>query len=301
MALSIRQLQVFVTVARLGSFAEAAQVHNLSGPALSLIVKGLEEETGFRVFDRTTRSVRLTQAGQMLLEQSERLLSEHQSLQRSLASIRQRKSGIVRIAASQLLSGTILPPACTRFRERWPEIEVVQVDSQFDRLQELLLRGDADLGVGPERNCDPGIAAVALFSSPLNVACSIRHPFAGRSSVRWRELKGEQFILLANGAAPQMARDSDYQVTFEHRMEVGNITTALALANENLGIVICSDYTARLLKPYDLVLVPLREPATLRKIMLYRSRRFSLSPAAERFAEDLGPLMAPLARRADAR
>jgi len=299
MALSIRQLQVLATIAQLGSFSEAAQVHNLTGPALSQIIKGLEEETGFRVLDRTTRSVRLTQAGQMLLVQSERLLSEHRSLLHSIASIRQRKQGIVRIAATQLLSCTILPPACTRFRQRWPGIEVIQVDSHFDHLQELLLRGDADLGIGPERVSDAGIAAVPLFSSPLNVVCSIRHPFARRRNVRWVELKDEQFILLANGAAAQMARDANYQITFEHRMEVGNFTTALALANEGLGVVVSAEYTSSLLRPYDLVLVPIKEPTTRRKIMLYRNRQFSLSPAAERFAEDLGALIEPAVRGTD--
>lgn len=296
MSLSIRQLQVFVTVAQLGSFAEAARVHHLTGPALSLIIKGLEESTGFRVLDRTTRSVRLTQAGKALLEQSERLLSEHRNLELSMANIRQRRAGIVRVAATQLLSCTILPPTCTRFLERWPDIEVVQVDCHFDRLQELLMRGEADLGIGPERICDAEIVATHLFSSPLNVACSVHHPFASKRSVKWTDLKDEQVILVDKGAAPLMSRDAKYQLKFESRAEVGNFTTALALANENRGVVVSASYAHKLLKPYELVLVPLEEPATLRKIMLYRSSRYSLSPAAERFADDVAPLISAIAK-----
>jgi len=294
MDLSIRQLKVFITISQLGSFSEAAKALHVTGPALSLIVKSLEQNTGFRVFDRTTRSVRLTPAGRAFLPQAEQLMTEYRHLIRTTERIRQKRAGVVRVVASQLLSCTVIPPACSRFQNQWKEIEVVHVDAAFDRIQELLMRGEADLGIGPERFCDPEILSTHLFSTRLNVVCSVDHPFARRESVQWSELKGESVILSDRGAAPLLVRDAGYQVKFERIYDVGHYTTALALANENKGVVVGSNYSRNLIKPFNLAMVPLTEPETLRKIMLYRNRRFTPSPAAERFAEHIGRLLSEL-------
>lgn len=294
MDLSIRQLKVFIMISQLGSFSEAAKALHVTGPALSLIVKSLEETTGFRIFDRTTRSVRLTPAGRAFLPQAERLMTEYRHLIRTTENMSQKRAGVVCVAASQLLSCTVVPPACSRFQAQWKEIEIVHVDAAFDRIQELLLRGDADLGIGPERICDPDIVSTPLFSSPLGIACSVTHPFASREAVRWEELQDENVILADRGAAPLLARDAGYRIKFERIYDVGHYTTALALANENKGVVVSARYSRNLLKPFDLALVPLTEPRTLRKIMLYQNRRFTPSPAVERFAEHIGRLLSEL-------
>ncbi|GLC91792.1 LysR family transcriptional regulator [Cupriavidus sp. TA19] len=291
MNLSIRQLKVFVAISQLGSFAEAAKVLHLSSPALSLIVKSVEETAGFKVFDRTTRSVRLTQAGQALLPYAERLLSEHRNLTQAILNIGQKSEGVVRVAATQLLSCTILPPVCTKLQAKWPKIKILPVDALFDKLQELLVRGEVDFVVAPERTCEHDIVAAPIFSTRLNIACSINHPFAGRTSVKWAELQDEQMIMIDRGAAPLIARDAKYQFMLANTYDVGHFTTALALANENRGVVVSPDYGRRLMKAYDVVLVPLVEPSVMRKVMLYRNRRFALSPAAERFAEHLSRLL----------
>ena len=282
MNLTLRHLRVFATVAQLNSFAEAAQHLHLTSPALSQIVKDLEEQTGFKVFDRTTRSVELTQAGRTFLPQVQRLLAEHQNVTQVVSSIRAKKSGIVRIAATQLISCTILPPALTKFRSIEPEIEVIPVDSVFDRWQELIFRAEADIGIGPERAFGEELRTTYLFSSPLNVVCSRNHRFNGKEAISWKELQEEKIIFVGKGAAPLMARDAQYQVNFEPVYEVGHFTTALALAAENAGIVVSSSYGRKLLLPYDLVMIPVTEPTAARKIIAYTNPRFELSPAAER-------------------
>lgn len=294
MNLSTRQLKVFVAIAQLGSFAQAAKLLHLTSPALSLIVKSLEETGGFKVFDRTTRSVRLTQAGQALLPYAERLLAEHRNLTQAIQNIGQKSEGVVRVAASQLLSCTLLPPICAQLQAKWPNIKILPVDALFDKLQELLVHGEVDFVVAPERTCEPDIVATPIFSSRLHIACSINHPFAQRTSVQWAELQEEQLLIIDRGAMPLFARDAKYQLLLDKTYDVGHFTTALALANENSGVVVCPDYGRRLMKAYDVVMVPLVEPAVMRKIMLYRNRRFTLSPAAERFAEHLSRLLSGL-------
>ena len=282
---TIKQLRVFVTVARTSSFVEAANVLHLTSAALSVTVKSLEEIAGFPVFERTTRSVRLTPQGAAMLPLAEQLLIEHQHLHEAVRHIAQNKSGIVRVGASQLLSCSILPPAITDFQALWPDIDVTLVPAPYDNVQEMLQRKEVDIGVGPERACEPGMASALLFSSGLSLVCSTRHRLAGSKTVRWSSLKDEQVLLADHRAATLLARDSKHVVDFQNAREVGHFSTALALVSENGGVMFAPEFTTPLLKPYDLVMIPMGAPKAKRQFMLFRNERVGLSAAARLLTE----------------
>lgn len=295
MAFSIKHLRVFVTVAQTGSFVEAARLLHLTSAALSVVVKTLEDEAGFRVFERTTRSVRLTAEGASLLPLALQMLKDHEALSQSIEDIRLKKSGRVRIATTQLLSCTVVPPMLTQFRSLWPDIEVVQVPALYDNFQDLLVRREVDIGIGPERLCDDEIGAVPLFASRLHLICSAQHRFAGRKSVKWTDLEGENVFLVDKRGATWLARDADYQVTFERTVDVGHFTTALALASENEGVVFSPKFTRKLLPPYGLVMVPLTQPLAKRQFMLFQNLKATETPATQRLKAHLLGSFATLA------
>ncbi len=104
---SLRQLKVFVTVARARSFSRAGEMIGLSQSAVSHSVKELEHQTGVRLLDRTTREVVLTEAGQQLAGRLERLLDELAVTLRDAGRVGQHLSGTVKVAASQTISATL--------------------------------------------------------------------------------------------------------------------------------------------------------------------------------------------------
>lgn len=104
---SLRQLKVFVTVARARSFSRAGEMIGLSQSAVSHSVKELEHQTGVRLLDRTTREVVLTEAGQQLAGRLERLLDELTITLRDAGRVGQQLSGTVKVAASQTISPTL--------------------------------------------------------------------------------------------------------------------------------------------------------------------------------------------------
>ena len=269
MNISTRQLKVFVTVAHAGSLVEASRLLHLTSAALSVSIKTLEQEVGFRVFDRTTRALRLTAEGFRLLAVATTMLEQHEATVHAIEDIRLQRSGRVRIATTQLLSCTLMPPALTRFRAQWPQIEVVQVPALYDNFQGLLLRKEVDMGIGPQRLCDDDLQATPLFASTLYLVCSIHHRFASRQSVQWKELDGEKIFLVDKRGAGWLARDAGYQLQFEHTVDVGHFSTALALASENEGVLFGPGFTRPLLLPYTLAMIPLAAPAAKRSFMLY--------------------------------
>ena len=285
MDFTVRKLKIFVAVAQLGSFTEAAKLFHLTSAGLSLTVKTLEEEVGFKLFDRSTRSVRLTPAGLALLPFVDQLIADHQNLVQATRSILQKNAGVVRVAATQAISCTLLPPLNTQFSMAWPNISVIPVDAMFHRVQELLLRGEAEIGIGPDAPCDDDIVATELFPTRLYLCCSIHHAKARQPTVSWAELKGDKAIVVDASSPTVWARDSQYQVFFEKAISVGHVTTALALINEQAGIMICTNYVRQLTRAYDLAWVPLVDPVSIRNIMLFRNRRFAVSPATQRYID----------------
>ena len=120
MNVSLRQLRAFVAVAELESFTGAAQQLHITQSALSLLVKDLESELGIRLLDRTTRSVRLAEAGHAFLPFVVGVLEDLERAIDSVADLRDLKRGVARIAAPQLMSLTLLPTALAAHRARHP-------------------------------------------------------------------------------------------------------------------------------------------------------------------------------------
>lgn len=125
---SLRQLKVFVTVARVKSFSRAGESIGLSQSAVSHSVKELEHQTGVRLLDRTTREVVLTEAGQQLAARLERLLDELNGTLREAGRVGQQLMGTVRVAASQTISAHLIPQCIAYSNRRYPEIHFVLHD-----------------------------------------------------------------------------------------------------------------------------------------------------------------------------
>lgn len=125
---SLKQLKVFVTVAQEKSFSRAGERIGLSQSAVSHSVKELENHTGVRLLDRTTREVVLTDAGQQLALRLERLLDELNSTLRDTGRMGQQLSGKVRVAASQTISAHLIPQCIAESHRRYPDIQFVLHD-----------------------------------------------------------------------------------------------------------------------------------------------------------------------------
>lgn len=286
MNISIRDLRVFVTIADAQSLVTAAELLHVTGGAISATLKNVEGELGFALFERTTRSVRLTEQGRHLLDASRQMLADHERFTRLAASVRDHKVGMVRISSTPVLS-TMLPRFIVGFRQAWPDIEIVHVAAPHDQFIDLLQRREIDLGLGPERLPERDVLASPLFSSRLHVVCSTRHRFASMASVPWSDLVGETVYLVdrQNGAA--LTRYAEQQVNFSKATIVGHFTTAFAFASANEGVVVSAEYARPQLLPYTLAMVPLDRPRVDRRFMVFTQRGTPLTPCAQQFFDHM--------------
>ena len=123
---------------------------------MSHSVKELENHTGVRLLDRTTREVVLTDAGQQLALRLERLLDELNSTLRDTGRMGQQLSGKVRVAASQTISAHLIPQCIAESHRRYPDIQFVLHDRPQQWVMESIRQGDVDFGIV----IDPGRWAI---------------------------------------------------------------------------------------------------------------------------------------------
>ena len=287
---TLRQMRAFVAVAKTGNFTLAAQFMHVTQSALSGLIKELEQTLGARVVDRSTRRIALTAMGNELYPLFSQMIDD---LDRALANIAdhaQLRTGIVRVAAPQLMACTLLPQAIAAWRERHPEVKVSLADSAVENVMARVLAGEADCGIGPERGETPELDARLLLDMPFEAVIPPGHPLESRERLTWLDLAGFPFISLRGEFTERLLADmgqAQRDLTLKPEHEVTFMTTALAMVAAGLGVTVCMPYASELVRRHGLLTRPLAEPVLTRRFFVYTRGQRSLSPAAAAFVEFL--------------
>ena len=185
--MELYELRYFVKVAELEHMTRAAHELNLSEPALSRVIRKLEEELGAKLFTRRGRSITLTESGSILLSRSHELLKYAGDIRAEIQGVQQLHQP-VRLASRAAAS--LLPELLRQFRAEAPDVvvSVIQNDNAIIRNQEY------DLMIGGTIIQPPKYSSVVLLEDPFRVLVPKDHPLAGRESVSLRELDGGSLV-----------------------------------------------------------------------------------------------------------
>lgn len=133
------------TVYQEGSVSKAAQKLFISQPSLSVMIQKIEEEVGVPLFDRTSKPIRLTEAGQEYIKAAEEILHIEKSFQNYLEACQELKTGSLTIGSNQLLSSLVLPRYIGQFLSRYPNIHLNLIDDNSVVLENMAIAGQLDL------------------------------------------------------------------------------------------------------------------------------------------------------------
>jgi len=283
-------MRAFVALAKTGNFTLAAQAMHVTQSALSGLIKELEQTLGAKVVDRSTRKILLTDIGRELYPLFSQMIDDLDGALANVADHTRLKKGIVRVAAPQLLSCTLLPEAIAAYRALHPDIEVRLGDTAVESVIARVLSGEADFGVGPEREPAPPLDARPLFEMPFALVFPKGHILERSARLTWKDVARYPLISLQGQFTERLLDDvhsalhaSLREVPVKPANEVTFMTTALAMAAAGLGVTVCLPYAAPLATLYGLVMRPLEEPVLTRRFFIYTRPGRSLSPAAESF------------------
>ena len=295
MNVTLRQLRAFVALAQTHSFTEAAGSLHVTQSALSGLIKELEQILGVQVVHRSTRKVQLSDAGREFFPLAVKVLQDLDGALEAVADLKALKRGVVRIAAPQLMSCSVLPEVIAAFKLQCPDIQVRLFDCLVESVLTKVSSGEVDLGIGPERESSADIAASTLFELPFVVVFPEGHPLGGQKQVRWADALQHPLIALQGEFTQRLRGDlheSLRDLALNPVHEVSFMTTAFSMVSAGLGVTTCLPYARPLIQRYQLHSRPLVEPVIRRKFFIFTRKDRALSPAAQRFAGFLADYVA---------
>lgn len=290
MNVTLRQLNAFIAVSRHKSFTKAADELYLTQSSLSGLIKEMENQLGITLFDRTTRQLHLSEAGERLVPYALKVLDDMRMFTGEIHDIKDYHQGKVRIAASQQLAATIMPSLIKSFKQAYPDIQVSLIDCGIGEVMERVQLIDADIGIGPEHPFSSDILAETLFSSKFYLIVKPDHALAGRSEVTWQDIPAGELITLQAAFAEQIRAALPMELTkrlFRSDYEVNFLSTALGMTQMGLGITLALSYAKNWIDQHDLTMIPIKEPKIDRKFLLYQHKHRSPSAAVLAFANFL--------------
>jgi LysR family transcriptional regulator, carnitine catabolism transcriptional activator len=321
---SSRQLRAFLLVAEHRSFTRAASALFITPSGLSVMIKELEGQLGFRLFDRTTRQVGLTPHGRQLLAVARRSLDEIDAATARIARLSLESSDTLSVGSGLLVSANILPPAIKQFRSRRPEVQIRLVDADpttvrtpFFQFSLMVARPEvpgrpAGSRTGVRPGSDPIADAEATRVKSARSRTGVRpasDPFADgdatrvtpRGSTTWSALKNERLIAQVPTNSVQQLINRQLAragVTAPPALVLNRLDTILAMVEAGEGIAVVPSYALPACRYRHVVMSHLTNPRVTLDFHQIRHRGRKLPPAADDFTAFLQNYIAGWAGRA---
>lgn len=287
MQISVRQFRAFSAIAQLGSFVEASRSLHVTPAALSLLIRDMETELGFRLFDRTTRRVVLSHAGQQYFHYAEGVLAGIRRAEQFAHDLRLQRSGVVRIAMTHVMNWVLLPPVFRAFQQQWPHVRIEPVDVPTHEIVQSVETGLADLAVSFRVPVGDAVEVTPLFTSRAHAVLPRDHAFASRKRLPWKALHDQPIIFIGQGSELRIRAELPQSIELHARYEVSNTITALGLVASGAGVAICAGYVWPMARLHGLHCVPLDQPVANRQFVLYRNQQRAASPAVQAYRDFL--------------
>jgi DNA-binding transcriptional LysR family regulator len=247
--MTLRQLEVFLAVARARSYRRAAEALHTSQPALSQHIRELESELGIRVFDRLARSVELTEAGRLLEDHALRVFATLAGAREALGELQGLRRGSLVIGASTTPGIYVLPGVIWRFRERYPGIDLHLKIANSRLIEERIRANELDLGVVGGHGLAPGEQCLAAgLDDELVLVVSPRHSWARRREVAPEQLGSEPLLMREEGSATRDVTERALfraGVRYTTAMELDHTEAIKQAVMAGLGVAFVSVHAVR--------------------------------------------------------
>ena len=240
--MELRHLRCFIAVAEELHFARAAARLHIEQSPLSRIIKELEYRLGVQLFERTTRSTRLTWAGKVFLEEARRVIAVVDQARASVRSAAAGYRGQIRLALSDGIPQGRLASLLARCREEEPEVEICLSEVTFREQVRGLNDGLFDIGLAQSDEVGDGLVAEPVWFDPLVVAVPARHPLLSYRRVPLEEVLRYPLVLcdpqVCEGFWHQLQRvlsSVNTKLTIADRVPTLDLMMALVAAGYGLG------------------------------------------------------------------
>jgi DNA-binding transcriptional LysR family regulator len=284
--MDISQLEVFLAVAREGSFSRAADKLYRTQSAVSQAVRKLEGEIGEPLFDRSSREGLLTDAGRVLQEYAEQLLNVRENAREALAELRELQKGKLVIGANEFTALYLLR-VLAEFGRLHPAIRIMVQRSLGSQIPDDVLRHNCEFGVLTYDPEDPELTSVTVYSDELILVVPPQHPLARESRVSIRQLGAESFVahIVSSPYREKVIQAfKKYKTPLHMGVELPTLQAIKRFVAMGSGVAFLPEISAEdEIARGELVRIPVQELNVHRKLRLIYRRSAALSHAGRAF------------------
>jgi DNA-binding transcriptional LysR family regulator len=277
------QLASFLEVARLQSFSRAAEKIYRTQPAISAQIRLLEQECGERLFNRSSKRVQITPAGEILQRYAQKIIDLHRDALQAIAELNQTARGKLQLGANEATCLYVLPKTFARFRHLYPLVQISIYRSFSHKIVQKVQEGAVELGIVTLPQTAPNLEVLPLHRDEMQVVMPAGHPLAKHRSVTLDEVVQHPLILPKTGRTrvvlDRMLREKRNEMQIS--MELASVETIKKFVGAGLGISFLSrSYAQAEVAAGLLKLVPVEGLKLVRELgLIYRRDRYLSLPA----------------------
>jgi DNA-binding transcriptional LysR family regulator len=223
---NLRQIEAFKAIIEAGTVSRAAEVLNVSQPAVSKLLAHLEEDTGLRLFERLRGRLAPTPRGMRLYEEVDRIFAGIRQVERAVDTIRREEQGHLVVGVLPGLSTAFIQRATTGFLRQHPHVYVSIMAPNSHVIADWLATRQIDVGLISSRMENPYVEAEAVFRQPLVCILPRDHALAKRRVIRPSHLKGVPFVSFSPGSETRQRLDAVFDAHGERLNVVVDSATA---------------------------------------------------------------------------
>lgn len=284
------KLKVFCTVAETKSFSKTSEIIHLTQPAVSLQIQALEEIYETKLFDRSSSTVTLTPAGEILYKYAKEILGLYANVEKVIGEITGLVKGSISIGASSTIGNYLLPGVITDFKKAHLKIKIHLLVGNTKRVVDMLNSGSIDVGLVEGEVSRQKMVVEKLIPDELLLVVPAHHPWAKKKDIPISELTKEPFIFREGGSGTRQMIEmflAKYGIS-PNNMKVAMVlgsTEAIKEAVENgLGVSILSRWAVRKeIKYGTLQLLRIKEERVNRDFSLIINKSSVSSHAVDEF------------------
>jgi LysR family hydrogen peroxide-inducible transcriptional activator len=292
-AMNLRDLRYVVAVAETRHFGRAAERCFVSQPTLSGQIKKLEDELGVTIFERTNRSVAISQVGEQILVHARLLLEQVEVIQELARAHQDPLAGPLRIGAIPTLSPYLMPLILVPLRRQYPQLKLVLSEELTSALLARLHKHELDAILLATAADDSDLAEIPLFDEPFWLAHPRNHPLYAKDEVTRHDLEEVDLLLLSEGhCLSDQVMEVCNLAERPHQGEMADLRAAsletlLQLVGAGFGCTLVPALAIRggWMTDSGIIARPLSLPDAYRRIVMVYRRSFPRRAALEAFAE----------------
>ncbi|SFJ99215.1 LysR substrate-binding domain-containing protein [Methylocapsa palsarum] len=285
--MQMRQFRYLVGIADELSFTRAARALNVSQPALSQTIKDLEDDLGVRLFDRSARIVRLTEAGVIAVDHARRALAVTHALRETIDAYRGLKRGRLRLGVTQTFNALYLPAIVSQFIRCHDAVDIEVLELANAEIFDRLASGELSLGVGIGPVAPP-LAAYKLYTDSLAFVCARSHAFAALPTIKPRALADQRLALLSHGYTTRASIDAFLQhhgVSPKRVLEFNTFSAIMSAVSDGACVSIVPADASSVSPKLDLYFGRIQPAPPQRTVCLLKGPAGLTTPAAQKFED----------------